>query len=172
MVGGAISDGRDGAGWRLDDTISCDWQRFQALASGTREDRIAALELVRGQPFDGFTDEWVDIEMFRTDMVAAVIDLSAAVAETALDDDDPTLAFRVARAGLRASPYEERLFRLAMRAADEEGSTGKLRALMNELQHVLDVQVEPDDRIQRETIALYEELTSTDRRRVRGATAQ
>jgi DNA-binding SARP family transcriptional activator len=164
VVEGAISDG---PGWRLDEAIGSDWQRFQTLAAGTAEQQLAALDLVRGQPFDGFTDEWVDLEMFRTDMVAAVIDLAVTVAERALDDGEPAVAFRAARAGLRASPYEERLFRLAMRAADAEGSTGKLRALKNELQRVLDVQIEPDDRMQRETIALYEELTSAAHRRTR-----
>jgi DNA-binding SARP family transcriptional activator len=164
VVSGAISDG---PGWRLEDTIGCDWQRFQTLAAGSAEQQLAALELVRGQPFDGFPDEWVDVEMFRTDIVATVIDLAVTVAEGALLDDHPALAFRAARAGLRASPYEERLFRLAMRAADAEGSTGKLRALMNELHRVLDVQIEPDDRMQRETIALYEELTSAVHRRAR-----
>ncbi len=164
LVGGAITNG---PGWRLEDSVGCDWQQFQALAKGGPEDQVAALDLVRGQPFDGFNDEWVDVEMFRTDMVAGVVDLAAAVAERALDDDDPALAFRAARTGLRASPYEERLYRLAMRAADAEGSTGKLHALMNEMRRVLDVQVEPDDRVQRETLALYEELTSAARRRER-----
>lgn len=66
-------------------------------------------------PFDGFTDEWVDVEMFRT-------------------------------------PHGARGHR-------------PVCALMNELHHVLDVQIEPDDRIQRETMALYGELTSPERRR-------
>jgi DNA-binding SARP family transcriptional activator len=164
VVGGLISDG---PGWRLDEAIGSDWQLFQALAAGGHDDQLAALDLVRGQPFDGLPDEWVDLEMFRTDMVAAIIDLAASVAQRALADDRPTVAFRAARSGLRACPYEERLFRLAMQAADAEGSTGKLRALINELQRLLDVHVEPDDRMQRETIALYDELTSTARRRER-----
>ena len=164
LVGGAITNG---PGWQLEERIGCDWQQFQALAVGSPAQQAAALDLVRGQPFDGFADEWVDVEMLRSDMIAAIIDLTVAVAERALADDDPTLAFRAARTGLRASPYEERLFRLAMQAADAEGSTGKLRALMNELQRVLDVHVAPDDRMQRETVALYEELTSATRRKER-----
>jgi hypothetical protein len=164
LVGGAITNG---PGWRLEDTVGCDWQQFQALAAGTADNQLAALDLVRGQPFDGFTDEWVDVEMLRTDMVAAIVDLAATVAERALNEGDPKVAFHAARTGLRASPYEERLFRLAMRAADAEGSTGKLHALINELRRVLDVHIEPDDRMQRETIELYEELTSATRRRER-----
>jgi hypothetical protein len=35
------------------------------------------------------------------------------------------------------------------------------------MRRVLDVRVEPDDRVQRETLALYEELTSAARRRER-----
>ena len=164
LVAGGITNG---PGWRLEGHVGCDWQLFQSLAAGSPDDQVAALQLVRGQPFDGFGDEWVDVEMFRTDMVAAIVDLAAAVAERALVENDPALAFRAARAGLRATPYEERLYRLAMRAADAEGSTGKLHALMNEVRRVLDVHVEPDDRIQRETVALYEELTSAVHRRER-----
>jgi hypothetical protein len=40
-------------------------------------------------------------------------------------------------------------------------------ALTNELHHVLDVQIEPDDRVQRETIAPYKELN--DRKSSSGA---
>jgi hypothetical protein len=54
-----------------------------------------------------------------------------------------------------------------MQAADAEGSTGKLHTLVNELRGVLDVHVEPKDRVQRETLALWEELTSASRRRER-----
>ena len=165
----AVADGAisDGPGWQLEERVGCDWQRFQTLADGSFEQRLEALDLVRGQPFDGFTDEWVDNQMLRTDIIAAVIDLAVDVAEQALADDQPAVAFRAARAGLRASPYEERLFRIAMRAADAEGSTGKLRALMDELRKALDVHVQPDDDMQRETLELYEELMSSARRRAR-----
>jgi hypothetical protein len=54
-----------------------------------------------------------------------------------------------------------------MRAADAEGSTGKLRALMGELRKVLDIHIEPDDCMQQETLALYEKLTSGARRQAR-----
>ena len=82
------------------------------------------------------------------------------VAEHGLSVNDPAAAFAAARTGLNASPYEERLYRLAMRAADAEGSTGKVRNLMRELQTVLDIEVEPDDEMQQETIETYRELVN------------
>jgi len=52
-----------------------------------------------------------------------------------------------------------------MRAADAEGSTGKVRALMRELRSVLDVDVEPDGELQQETLETYGELVTNALRR-------
>jgi DNA-binding SARP family transcriptional activator len=50
VVGGAISNG---PGWRLDDLVSCDWQRLQTLAFGTPDEQLAALALVHGSRSTG-----------------------------------------------------------------------------------------------------------------------
>jgi hypothetical protein len=44
--------------------------------------------------------------MLRTDVVTAVVDLAADAAKRARPTGDPVVAFRAARSGLRASPYE------------------------------------------------------------------
>jgi DNA-binding SARP family transcriptional activator len=161
IVRGHISAGPR---WQLDDQIGCDWQHFQALAAGDDDQQRAALELVRGRPFEDMADtEWIHLEGLITEIEAAVVDVALAVATRALDNGEPAAAFAAARAGLRASPYEERLYRLAMRAADAEGSTGKLRAVMHELRTVLDSDIEPDDTIAPETFELYQQLMDSAR---------
>lgn len=163
LVGGAISDG---PGWRLADTVSTDWQHFQALAAGSPDQQREALALVRGRPFEGFDDaDWIDLEGFRTEIEAAIVDLAVTVAERALADGAPAAAYTAARAGLRASRYDERLYRLAMRAADDEGSTAKVRNLMRELRTVLDIDLAPDDELQDDTLELFSELIDAARSR-------
>jgi DNA-binding SARP family transcriptional activator len=163
LVGGAISDG---PGWRLADTVSTDWQHFQALAAGSPDQQREALALVRGRPFEGFDDaDWIDLEGFRTEIEAAIVDVAVSVAERALADGDPAAAYTAARAGLRASRYDERLYRLAMRAADDEGSTAKVRNLMRELRTVLDIDLAPDDQLQDDTLELFSELIDAARSR-------
>ena len=163
LVGGAISDG---PGWQLADTVSTDWQRFQALAAGPPAQQNEALALVRGRPFEGLDDaDWIDLEGFRTEFEAAIVDLAATVAERALGDHEPAVAYFAARTGLRASRYDERLYRLAMRAADDEGSTAKVRNLMRELRTVLDVDLAPDDELQDDTLELFSHLIDAARPR-------
>ena len=162
VVGGAITDG---PGWRLAEHVTTDWQRFQVLVGGAADEQRAAVDMIRGRPLEGFgADEWLSTDLIRADMEAAIVDVTVAVAERALTDGDPSLAFRTARVGLKANPYEERLFRLAMRAADAEGSIGKVRSLMRELRAVLGVDVEPDDQMEQETVELYEDLVERNLR--------
>lgn len=108
--------------------------------------------------------EWIHLEGLATEIEATVVDLALSVGARALDIEDAGAAFAAARAGPRASPYEERLYRLAMRAADAEGATGKIRAVMRELRSVLDADIEPDDSIDPETLELYRQLTDTSAR--------
>jgi DNA-binding SARP family transcriptional activator len=153
LVGGALSDGPR---WRLDESITTDWQQFTALAAGSPEEQGHALDLIRGRPFTGLDDcDWLDFEGFRSEVEATIVDLALTVAERELAAGRPAAAFTAARAGLVASPYEERLHRLAIRAAESEGSTGKVRILTKEMRTTLDLEIEPDDQIESETLALY-----------------
>jgi DNA-binding SARP family transcriptional activator len=163
----SVVDGHitSGPRWQLTEQIGCDWQHFQALAVGDDRQQRAALDLVRGRPFEDMADtEWIHLEGLVTEMEAAIVDLALIVAVRALNSGEPAAAFAAARAGLRASPYEERLYRLAMRAADAEGASGKIRTVMRELRTVLDTDIEPDDTIERETIDLYQQLMDSQAR--------
>jgi DNA-binding SARP family transcriptional activator len=156
LVGGAITDGPL---WRLSESVTTDWQRFTALAAGDPTEQNNALDLVRGRPFAGLDGtDWIDLDGFRAEIEAAIVDLAITVAEREFASGDYTAAFNAARAGLVASRYEERLHRLAIRAADAEGSNGKVRSQQGEMRTALDIDIEPDDHIQPETLAVYEEL--------------
>jgi len=161
LLNGGIE--REGHRWALADSIGCDWQRFQALAGGSHADQLAALALVRGRPFHGYDPDWLHLDGYLQTVEAAIVDLALTVAGRALtDDDDPVTATAAAAAGLRACPYEERLYQLAMSAAAARGATGEVKALRRRLDRAMDDDLEPDDRIQPETIEVYERSLRMD----------
>src|SRR5205823_4980338 len=108
--------------WGVSDIVRSDWQRFQALAAGSPDEQRSALALVRGRPFDGYEGEWVHADGHDRVIETAIVDLALAVAERALDADDDRLATEAVEAGLRASPYDERLYRLGMQASAARGA--------------------------------------------------
>jgi hypothetical protein len=162
LLNGAISDGPI---WQLDDTITSDWQQFTALAAGTADQQHRALGLIRGRPFTGLDDaEWIDLEGFRSDVEATIVDLALTVSERDFAEHRYPAAYAAARAGLLASRYEERLHRVAIRAALAQGLKGLARTMQGELRTALDIDIEPDDRMQPETVELSRQIR--DRRRV------
>jgi hypothetical protein len=162
LVDGGITDGPI---WRLTDTVTTDWAQFTALAAGNDDERRRALQLVRGRPFTGLDDaDWIDLEGIRSEVEAAIVDLALTVADHDLDAGNHPGALEAARAGLAASRYEERLHRAAIRAAMAQGLHGVAKTLQHEMRVALDLDVEPDDQIQAETITLLQE--ARDRRSV------
>jgi len=86
-----------------------------------------------------------------------------------LDAGDPEQANWAARRGLAASPYDERLYRVLMRAAHAAGNPAGVDAVWNELLSVLDADLELiDDELHPETVALYTTLRPRGRRRPTG----
>jgi DNA-binding SARP family transcriptional activator len=157
LVDGAITDGPI---WRLEESVTTDWQQFIALGVGTPEQQRAALSLIRDRPFTGLDDcDWIDLESIRTEVEAAIVDLALTVAQRDFDAGDYVNALSAARAGLRASRYEERLHRLAIRAAEAQGLSGVVKTLKKEMRTALDEDIEPGDTVQPETLALYAEGT-------------
>ena len=116
-------------------TVTTDWERFRSLARSRRPgDAEQALLLVRGRPFDGLrSSDWTLFEGLGAEIEAEVGRLAAEVGGRALERGRPEEARAAARRGLLASPYDERLFRLLMRAADAEGNPAGVRAAMSEL---------------------------------------
>ncbi|MFJ7630496.1 hypothetical protein ACIQZN_28825 [Streptomyces sp. NPDC097595] len=83
------TDFQRGDTYRFGGDTGTDWHRFQALALRGRlkgedgaGDLSAALELVRGRPFDGIPPRrYVWAEYLRQDMITAVVDTAALLAE-------------------------------------------------------------------------------------------
>ena len=64
-----------------------------------------------------------------------------------------------ARQGLLVSPYDERLFRILMRAADAAGNPAGVEAVMAELLRLVGDDIEPYDSVHPETYDLYRSLS-------------
>jgi DNA-binding SARP family transcriptional activator len=144
---------------KLSPLVTSDWARFRELATcDDRDMRVAALSLVRGKPFGDVDWPWSTIEGLVATMEAEVCDLASAIGEQALLDGDASLAANAAEQGILASPYDERLYRLLMRASDALGNPAGIRSAMGRLAAVLEDDVEPLESVHPETRALYEAL--------------
>jgi len=123
----------------LEPTVGTDWQRFVALASSDDPaEWRSALELVRGRPFDGLRrSDWIVLEGVVAAVEESIVDLVISLAEHYLSVDDGRRAERVARRGLVVSPFDERLYRLLLRAADAQGHPAGVERVMGELVQVV-----------------------------------
>ena len=122
-------------GLRLAESVTTDWHRLDRAAAGS-DPRIwaAALRLVRGRPFDGLAGgDWVVLEGVAAEVEEGVAQLALRVAERYLRRGDGRRAAAAVRRGLRASPFDERLYRLLMMAADVEGNPAGVESAMLEL---------------------------------------
>ncbi len=95
---------------------------------------------------------------------AEIVDVAEILANDYLDRRDPRGAEWAARQGLLASPYDERLYRLLMRAADAAGNPAGVHSVITQLAAILELDVEPLDSLHPETVALYEQLSNRQRR--------
>ena len=151
----------------LSSTVGTDWGRFVELADSDDTGRWrSALDLVRGMPFDGLRSaDWVILEGIGPAIEAAVVDLSGRLAGACLSRGDARGAQWAARQGLLVSPYDERLYRMLMRAADLGGNPAGVESAMSELVRLVADDIEPLDSVHPSTVELYRSLT---RRRTGG----
>ncbi len=142
-------------------TVTTDWDRFLALAdSGDIDSWRSALALVRGRPFDGLrSSDWPILEGIGPAIESAVVDLSGRLAGAELAAGDARSAKWAARRGLLVSPYDERLYRMLMRAADLAGNLAGVEAVMVELITLVADEIEPFDSVHPSTTELYRTLT-------------
>lgn len=117
---------------------------------------------MRGQPFGGGLVEagpygWAYSEGLVYDMQREITLAADALAELALDNDDPKTTQWAVRQGHLATPGQLTLFDWEMRVArhrlDEEGLKLAYQA-RRVAQHVID----PAENVPAETVALYERL--------------
>jgi DNA-binding SARP family transcriptional activator len=142
-------------------TVGSDWYRFVALSE--REDPSSwrdAIELIRGRPFEGLkAPDWVLLEGIAANVEAVVVDLVSRYSEFCLSSGDPGGAEWSARQGLRVSAYDERLYRILLRAADAAGNPAGVESAMAELVRLVAEDVEPFDAVHPETLELYRTLS-------------
>lgn len=140
---GRGADGRDhlprcNGRLRLAPSVTTDWDRFQALARAEGPAGPAAwgaaLELVRGRPFEGLrAADWPVLEGIEAHVQDAVVHVAIRLADHLLTAGDGRGAELAVRKGLAASPYDERLYRLLLAAADRQGNPAGVEAAMDEL---------------------------------------
>jgi DNA-binding SARP family transcriptional activator len=129
-------------------TVASDWDRFRALAGQDERARwIEAMALVRGRPFDGLrSSDWTVLQGFVPDMQERVVLVAQRLGETALADGDWATAGWAARRALRASPFDERLHRVLLRAADGAGNRLGVEEIMDRLLSLLGDAGQPPSR--------------------------
>jgi DNA-binding SARP family transcriptional activator len=142
-------------------TVGTDWDRFVLLAATDQTNSWrSALELVRGRPFEGLrSSDWPVLEGIGPSIESTVVDLSGRLAGVRLRAGDPRGAEWAARRGLLVSPYDERLYRMLMRAADLGGNPAGVEAVMAELVRLVADDIEPLDSVHPSTMELYRSLT-------------
>ena len=145
----------------LHDSVGTDWEIFVALGrSANTDDWGAALDLVRGRPFEGLrSSDWALLEGIVATVEADVVDLAMRYAQVCLEAGASSDAERAARQALRVSPYDERLYRVLLRAADLAGNPAGVESVMAELVYLVADGVEPFDAVHPETLDLYRSLS-------------
>ncbi|HZD72437.1 MAG TPA: bacterial transcriptional activator domain-containing protein, partial [Actinomycetota bacterium] len=166
-------DARNGR-YRLSDAVALDWRRFQTLVGrghGAGPDATRALrqalQLVRGTPLHSLSArsyEWAVVH--RTEMETVIAEVAERLALCYLDADEPEQANWAARRGLAASPYDERLYRVLMRAAHAAANPAGVEAVWQELLTVLGTDPDLIDQdVHPDTVALYTALRRPSRTR-------
>jgi DNA-binding SARP family transcriptional activator len=146
---------------RLAESVSTDWDRFVGLADGdSAVDWKEALELVRGRLFDGLrSPDWPILEGIAPAMEATIVDVAGRLAGAYLQQDNAGGAEWAARKGLQVSPYDERMYRMLLRAADTAGNPAGVESVMSELVRLVADEVEPFDSVHPSTVELYQSLS-------------
>lgn len=163
-----VADGR----YRVGPSVGSDIRRLEVAfakanvssADDVIDELAAALGAVRGTPFAGATGyEWAHADGYLARIEAIVADAALLLSEWCYDRRDAARALWAAGQGLLASPGDERLFRMRMRAHDLAGNPAGVESVMEELCRVVE-SLEPHDDLHPETVALYEELSRRRRR--------
>jgi DNA-binding SARP family transcriptional activator len=127
---------------KLSSAVTTDIFLFKVLASTDNpEDWKAALDLVRGRPFDGLKEPtWLIADGFMATAENAIVDTAIKLAEHCFDIDLPQEAMAAARTALNAVPYDERLWRIVLRATHSLGNGAGVDAVMDEIKKVMETE--------------------------------
>jgi hypothetical protein len=154
--------------------IITDWEQFCALADARRDHTSwrYALDLVRGRPFEDLQEgQWTVFEGFYGEIETAIVDCALRYGEDRLLAGDPGATTWAGQRALRASPYDERLHRLMMRAADASGNRSGVDAIYRNLRVIIDIEGDGSS-VHPSTAALYEMLSGRSGERRRASDVQ
>jgi DNA-binding SARP family transcriptional activator len=165
---GADPDGNDylpraADGYRLHPAVRTDWHLFTELvadgpATASTPNLVAALDLVRDQPFKGVNPRrYIWAERIQQEMIAAIGDVADELARRALQGGDHRLALKAVMAGLAAEPGSEQLWRHRLRAHHAAGDQVALERAADQLTALAD---ELGGELEDETIDLLHHLLS------------
>jgi hypothetical protein len=143
--------------------VGTDWERFATLARcDDPESWRIALSLVRGRPlFDLPQGQWAVMEGFVAEIELAVVECGLNLGRALLRTGDGEGAAWAAQMALRCAPWDERLHRILMRAADAAGNRQGIDAALRHLALALEIDGDPLSRVHPQTAALYQRLVST-----------
>jgi hypothetical protein len=141
----------------MDERVTTDWSQFQSVVSGGDLAGLrTALELVRGAPFGIDPDPWTSASGLSYVIGDTITDTALTLGELALDNGDPRLAAWAARQGQLANRYDQGLWRIVLRAAEDDTSR---RQIWSELHALLAVDGAPSEDLEAATIDLYASLS-------------
>ncbi|MGC7096768.1 LysM peptidoglycan-binding domain-containing protein [Amycolatopsis lurida] len=128
-------------GYRLSDSMGCDWHRFEqlvkvSLSAGENglEHLRSALGLVRGMPLgDVPRGRYSWASWHQRDMIDAVVDVAHAVADGCQKAGDLAAARKALACGLRAEPVSELLYRDLLRVEYRAGNLAGVKATADKL---------------------------------------
>jgi len=149
----------------LSTEVTSDWAYFTELIKSEQSaNDYSALRLIRGRPFLGLRSfDWVVMEGFVAQIEEMVVEVACRLAEKYLSEGNGPGAMWSARQALLVSPYDERLYRLLMRAADRMGHPEGVEAAMRELLREEDLDTDIRQLVHPETLTLYEQLAKRHR---------
>jgi hypothetical protein len=140
----------------LAERVRSDWTKLRSLAADGESDGLrVALSLVRGAPFGSNPEPWTSAGGLSYAMVAQIIDSAVSLAERALLAGDTQLATWAARQGQLADRYDQNLWRVLLRAGEDQ--TARQR-IWQELHDLLAVDGDAEDDLDPATVHLYEDL--------------
>ncbi|MCL5048718.1 MAG: bacterial transcriptional activator domain-containing protein [Firmicutes bacterium] len=142
-----------------------DWFLFRELAvpNASLEDQQKALSLVRGRPFIGLAQGyWVTLEGFQTEVEEAIVTCALKIGRWCLQYQEPEQALWAALQALKATPFDERLYRLQMRSHDMMGNRLGVKEVLHTLATVLEIKGDPLQSVHPKTANLYRILTGKD----------
>ncbi|MFE7302570.1 LysM peptidoglycan-binding domain-containing protein [Streptomyces sp. NPDC057579] len=155
------------ARYALAPTVDSDWHQFQRLTSAAAQSPApqaaaqlrGALELVRGRPFSSVNRRryaWAEHQ--AQDMISAIVDAAADLAEHCLALGDARGALWAATKGLDAAPEMENLYRIVFRAYAALGDYDELERAAQKLD-TLNMELEVD--MEEATAALLAQLSKS-----------